>query len=255
MSKEFTKEEIIQNKKEAIRSLNKTLEHFINDPSGKHLKKANLISYWLKTYSRYLVEEEYFDPTKLISYKRGNVIKANFGFNTRSEHGGLHYAVVLDNNNLHNSPVVTVIPLSSGTLEETYRRDVYIGNELYTKLKLKHASLSKSTNSRMQYNKQLLEALKSSETTDPDTVTKLLTEITENIKIGEKEISALAKYSTEIQRMKTGSIAMMEQIRTISKQRIYVPRSSEDLLYGISLSPESMSGINEQFVKLFTFSK
>lgn len=47
MSKELTKESVIQNKKESIKTLNKMLEFFINDPTGKHLKKANLISYWI----------------------------------------------------------------------------------------------------------------------------------------------------------------------------------------------------------------
>lgn len=39
MSKDFTKEDVIQNKKEAIKSLDKMLEFFINDPTGQHLKK------------------------------------------------------------------------------------------------------------------------------------------------------------------------------------------------------------------------
>ena len=39
MSKEFTKDDVIQNKKEAIKSLNRMLEGFINDPTGNHLKK------------------------------------------------------------------------------------------------------------------------------------------------------------------------------------------------------------------------
>ena len=39
LSKEFTKDDVIQNKKEAIKSLNKMLEGFINDPTGAHLKK------------------------------------------------------------------------------------------------------------------------------------------------------------------------------------------------------------------------
>lgn len=43
MSKELNKEDVIQNKKQSIKALNKMLECFINDPSGKHLKKANLI--------------------------------------------------------------------------------------------------------------------------------------------------------------------------------------------------------------------
>ncbi|MFQ8962061.1 hypothetical protein [Sellimonas intestinalis] len=41
--KEYTKDDIIQNKKEAIKSLNMMLEGFINDPAGNHLKKSQSI--------------------------------------------------------------------------------------------------------------------------------------------------------------------------------------------------------------------
>ena len=40
MSNEITKDSVIQNKKEAIKSLNKLLEGYINDPSGSHLKES-----------------------------------------------------------------------------------------------------------------------------------------------------------------------------------------------------------------------
>ena len=66
LSKPFTKEDVIQNKKSAICALNKQLEYYINDPSGNHLKKANLISYWLKDYVRMINYEERFNPTKNI---------------------------------------------------------------------------------------------------------------------------------------------------------------------------------------------
>lgn len=96
MSKEFTKEEIIQHKKESIKALNRLLEGYINEPSGKHLKKANLISFWIKKYVDLINFEETFDPTRNIAYKRGNIVKINFGFNVGSEYGGLHYGVVLE---------------------------------------------------------------------------------------------------------------------------------------------------------------
>lgn len=145
MAKEFTKEDVIQNKKEAIKSLNKLLETYINDSSEKHLKKAHLISYWLKDYVRLINFEEKFDPTKNISYKRGNIVKLNFGFNIGSEYGGLHYGIILDNKNDHNSPVVTVIPLTS--IKETksiHNNSVELGNEIYRLLKLKYDTISKS---------------------------------------------------------------------------------------------------------------
>ena len=112
MSTDFSKEDVIQNKKQAIKKLNSMLEGFINDPSGQRLKKANLLSYWIKDYVRMINFEETFEPTRNISYKRGNIVKINFGFNIGAEYGGLHYGIVLDNNNSHNSPVVTVIPLT-----------------------------------------------------------------------------------------------------------------------------------------------
>lgn len=112
-NKILQKDDVIINKKSAIKALNKMLESLINDSSITHLKKANLISFWIKDYVKLLEFEESFDPTKNISYKRGNVVKLNFGFNVGAEYGGLHYGIVLDNNNAHNSPVVTVIPLTS----------------------------------------------------------------------------------------------------------------------------------------------
>lgn len=39
MSAPITKEDVIKNKKESIKCINKMLEGFINDPTEKHLKK------------------------------------------------------------------------------------------------------------------------------------------------------------------------------------------------------------------------
>ena len=62
-------------------------------------------------------------------------------------------------------------------------------------------------------------------------------------------------YSKELQKLKKGSIALMEQITTVSKMRIYKPKNENDLLYGIKYSDGVMDKINEQMKKLFIFSK
>ena len=98
MGRQLNKELVIQNKKEAIRELNNTLEKLINKGSDKYLKKADVISFWLKEYSNYIQNEENFNYKRVMHYKRGDVVQLNFGFNIGSEHGGLHYAIVLDNN-------------------------------------------------------------------------------------------------------------------------------------------------------------
>lgn len=112
MSTDFSKEDVIQNKKQAIKKLNSMLEGFINDPSGQRLKKANLLSYWIKDYVRMLSFEETFDPKKNIAYKRGDIVKLNFG----SIWKWIRWITLChcyNNKNPHSSSVVTVIPLTS----------------------------------------------------------------------------------------------------------------------------------------------
>lgn len=141
MGKNITDDDIIKHKKNAIKQLNNTFETFINSPNPKHKKKADLVAYWIESYSKYLLSEEKFDYTSIPRYKRGDIISVNFGFNVGSEHGGLHYALVLDNDNRQSSPVITVIPLSSGNENSTYERDVFLGNELHDKLNTKYNKL------------------------------------------------------------------------------------------------------------------
>ena len=197
MSRPITKDEVILNKKEAIKQLNRLLESYIASPT--HQKKANLISYWLKSYCEYLRREETFDPKRMIAYKRGDIIKADFGFNIGSEHGGLHYAVVLDVNNKHSSPVVTVLPLSSGTESSVYERDVYLGNELYTKVSSKHKLLYESAKQKLEQANKIIEALSQAKASSVDEL--LLSLQTQHDEL-EQDVEQLKKYRFEINNMK-----------------------------------------------------
>lgn len=281
MSNEFTKETVISNKKEAIKSLNKLLEYYINDSSGKHLKKANLISYWLKDYTHFINFEENFDPTRNIAYKRGNIVKLNFGFNIGSEYGGLHYGVVLDNHNAHNSPVVTVIPLTSIKENKVlHSNSVNLGNEIYRSLKIKYDTISKALIDEQKEISEMLtmasffssltdKALNDTQISDCSNeeinkhlhdaktylnAAKKLQEVWENKrKHNAEESEYLNKIGEEISHMKEGSIALVNQITTISKIRIYDPRNLKGVLAGISLSEEGMEKINQKIKELYTF--
>lgn len=281
MSKPFTKEDVIQNKKSAIRALNKQLEYYINDPSGNHLKKANLISYWLKDYVRMINYEEKFNPTRNIAYKRGNIIKLNFGFNIGSEYGGLHYAVVLDKHNAHNSPVVTVVPLTSIKQDKTiHENNIFLGNDIYRLLKVKHDTISKTLEAEQNeldsmvkivgsmveltekstaktvalqekekpYNKELLKAKQ-----DLELAWKMLDGLTIKIDKNKEKIVNLRKIEKEISQMKEGSIALINQITTVSKIRIYDPKNLNGVLSGITLSQEQMEKINNKIKDLYIF--
>lgn len=281
MSKEFTKDDVIQNKKEAIKSLNRMLEGFINDPTGNHLKKANLLSYWIKDYVRMINFEENFNPTRNIAYKRGNIIKIQFGFNIGSEYGGLHYGIVLDNKNAHNSPVITVITLTSARENRTlHSNSVNLGNDIYRLLKLKYDTIDKALKEEQQDIEETLSLFDSMLTLTQKSVKELdecdinSNEFDQKLIVAKDQLAALKKLQAtweeksdhnkeqqeylekiglEISRMKEGSIALVNQITTISKMRIFDPRNLKGVLAGISLSEENMEKINEKMKELYIF--
>ncbi|MBD7971280.1 hypothetical protein [Paenibacillus gallinarum] len=75
-------------------------------------KRGSLFIRWLDQRNRYLQRELTFDPAKLKRYRRGEVVHIHLGFNTGSEHGGPHWAVVLDDNR-RSSPTAVILPLGS----------------------------------------------------------------------------------------------------------------------------------------------
>ena len=249
--------------KDAIKSLNKLLEFYINDSSGKHLKKANLISYWLKDYVRLINFEETFDPTRNIAYKRGNIVKLNSGFNIGSEYGGLHYAIVLDNKNDHNSPVLTVIPLTSVKESKSiHNNSVDLGNEIYRLLKLKYDTILKSLKDESDEIEKMISIFNELIHTSRFTLDELKKlDAADHLKYtldqkSEHNLEAqseLKKIGEEISRMKPGSIALVNQITTISKMRIFDPRNLRGVLAGVSLSEESMEKINQKVKELYIF--
>lgn len=259
MSKELIKEDVIQNKKQAIKSIDKLLESYINDPTGNYLKKASLLSKWLKQYVNYVRFEEKFEPKKNISYKRGDIVFVNFGFNIDAEFGGEHYAVVIDKENAHNSSTITVIPLSSFKQKnELHPNDLYLGNELYEKLQIKLKTLTstlREEHTRISTLLKFIESKLSPEQTADDysEIIALLSNLEKQQEHLHLEIIEAEKIKKELLTLKKGSVAKIRQIRTISKMRIYNPKHTSDPLFGIRYSEETMKLINEKLKEFLIF--
>lgn len=228
----LSKQDVTIHKDAALNTLNTYLESLIEEENT--LKKADLLSYWLEDYTKYLSSEDTFKPSLYKKYERGDIIKVNLGFNIGSEEGGLHYAVVVDRKNAINSPTITVIPLSSikegTTLHYT---DVNLGPQIYDKLKEKIDL----------YMQNLVKPI----TCKEDLENMNETQVSEMI-LGLQEIDKMVR---ELSRMKSGSFAIVNQITTISKQRIYDPKHVKDILSGIKLSNENLDLINEKLKKLY----
>ena len=72
------------------------------------------------------------------------------------------------------------------------------------------------------------------------------------LKACEDELSFLNKMRAEVLKMRVGSLALVNQITTVSKIRIYDPKTDHDVLSGIKLSNEKLDLIDKEIIKLYT---
>lgn len=250
----MNKEDVIKNKNEAIKMMTDYLDNCVETEDSTNIKKVNLISYWLRDYIKYIKDEKNFNPINLKTYERGDIIKVNLGFNIGSELGELHYCVVIDKKNNRNSPVVTVIPLSSQKTDKINRNSIILGNDIYNKLIEKSNKLIEDNKIEIKENKNklLIETKRLTENNATTSEISMRTnELKNNIAEALKKLELAEKINKEIQKMKYGSIAIINQIRVVSKQRIYDPKTEFDILSGIKLSDENLNLIDVKMKKIF----
>lgn len=89
------------------------------------------VSQWLSSWIYYISTEKQFDSSKLMTYKRGDIVHVNFGFNVHNELGGTHYAVVVENDNSASNGTVMVVPLKSADSEEDAKKEIYERTDVY----------------------------------------------------------------------------------------------------------------------------
>lgn len=92
-----------------------------------HPKTKQLYVDWLPLQNKFLREEKAYDYSKHLVYKRRMVVPVELGFGVGSEHGGFHWAAIIQNDN-KSARTVVIVPLSS--LKEgqtTHYKDAYLG--------------------------------------------------------------------------------------------------------------------------------
>lgn len=250
MGRVLTKDELTKHKISALNKLNKYIDSLINDPHSRIQGKADKLSYWIEDWSTFLEFENKFSPSSLRRYKRGEIIKAHLGYNVGSEEGGLHYCVVIDKKNSINSPVVTVVPLTSlkskTDVDHLHIGCVYLGNELFTNLN------SKISFSEKMLEKRLDELGVSVNSMNANTPKEDREHVISSLQDCKLDLEFIKRMAREIGKMKIGSIALVSQIRTISKIRIYDPKTNHDILSGVKLSNEKLDLIDKEILHNFT---
>ena len=208
--------------------------------------KGKKLAYWLSDYTRFLKQEQTFQPDKLIKYKRGSIVKVHLGYRIGSEEGGLHYAIVLDRENSIYSPTITVIPLTSVKsgvdLSKLHRSKVPLGNEIHTLLTSNFNAELRSAKQHLRDFDNLLQNL--SNEADIEALEKQVAEI-------EQQINYCEKMKKEVDRMKKGSIALVGQITTVSKIRIYDPKYKNDALSKIRVSSATLDLLDARIQELY----
>lgn len=221
-------------------------------------------------------------PRSYRAYSRGQIVKVDFGFNVGYELGGVHYAVVVSKNDSTKSGTVSVIPLTSFKNKKLNRNELNLGSELYTLVDHKESAVLRDLNISNIYKDKLSEELLAfknkfenkkviidkqlesefstiflilfpgikAEKIDYQT---LKSATIENKKFREKLILQAINLKNEISYMKPGSVAKVEQLQLISKNRIVSPIKSSDALHGIHLGSDNMELINSKIKELFIF--
>ena len=250
MSKTKSTDELHSHKKQALQNVEDYLNKLIASEDSHDNGKADKLCYWLKDWMTFLDFEKSFSPMSLRRYKRGEIVKVHLGFNVGSEEGGLHYAVVLDKNNAKSSPVITIIPLTSvkphTDVTKLKNGSIFLGNELFAMLKSKISSETKNLKEKIKELQELVNELNDENSDNQMAI------IDPKLDIANRDLELLDKMKAEVLKMKCGSIALVNQITTISKIRIYDPKTDYDILSGIRLSNEKLDLIDDEIQKKFT---
>lgn len=208
------------------------------------------LAYWIKDYSRFLSQEATFDSGKLIHYKRGSIVKVHLGYRVGSEEGGLHYAIVMDCNNSIHSPTMTVVPLTSVKpgvdLANLPRHKLSIGDEVYM-------LLMANINAELRAAKQMLKEQEDFlDSIEGDSLSPEQRKVFDaRMKDFYSRIDHYNKMKRETDRMKIGSIALVGQITTISKIRIYDPKYPNDALSSIRVSSATLDKLDARVQELY----
>ncbi len=214
------KEKAIIHKEQSLHRLDIS---FLKHIDLEEYKKSHLLAYWIHDFSNYHDEERNFDCSKIKIFKRGNIVKANLGFNIGSELGGLHYCIVLNKHDNFKNGTLNVIPLTSKN--KTYKGCINLGNEIFELL-----------NENIKIEQDILYNL-IEENGKSDITDEMLT-----------KLGYIRKLSAEVNKMNQNSVALINQITTISKQRLF----DIDILHKVKLSSSTLDKLDKAIIENFT---
>ncbi len=217
------------NIKEKIK-LDKAYINYHNIIDKKLPYKFAYLDEWLLKKSKLLLSEsnEYEKHTNQIykTYKRGTIIKVDFGVNLGSEMSQVHFAIVLNNYDNPKNNVLTIIPLTSKKSKFNLDLNNLVIDKLITKIEKELLKIGIKEEVDFEHNQPTIE--------EQTKIRKLLT--------------VLTYYKSSIK----NTYACTSLITTISKTRIFKPINEYDIIGKERCSTEIMDKIDKELIEKFT---
>lgn len=245
MSTRMTSEELKKHIAEAVGEMERLLTSWMNSSEDADRKRAQLLSYWIKTYTSMIRREQSFNPASIPRLTRRQIVSVDFGFRVGSELGGLHYAVVMDKKNSVNGDTVTVVPL--GSLKEHHhasRNKIILEDGIYT-------ALADKAQSQFVDARQLIDSIANDQGLKELDDESRAKESMRRYAIAKNKLDSADASMKKMEKLKLGSVANISQLTTISKLRIKDPVISGSVLYGVKVSERDMEQIERALVNLY----
>ena len=234
MSKRMTTDELKRHIADALCELDGLLNSWLNSSSETDQKRAQIMSYWIKTYTGMIPR-----------LTRRQIVSVDFGFRVGSELGGLHYAVVLDKKNSVNGDTVTVVPL--GSLKERHkasRNKIILEDGIF-------AALNEKARKQVDDAKDLMDSLANDSELKSMPEMERMTESMKRFALAKSKLESSDASIKKMDKLKHGSVANISQITTVSKLRIKEPVTPQSVLYGVKVSERDMEQIEKALVELY----
>lgn len=210
---------------------------------NKVLKRLNLIVSWLSQWLEYIKFEKHFNPNKLKRYLYGEIIYVNLGFNVGQEFGGPHYALVLNKKDNIGKGILTIVPLSSLKDKDKDK----LGDRLYLGDEIKRSVSDNLSNNLIKIRDKISDTINTMQTKkNMDQETFLA-----KIEYYKKQLEHNKLVQELLEKMNNESIALTNQITTISKMRILNPKTTADSLSNIRISKKTMKAIMQKIHHLY----
>ncbi len=254
-----------KNKQHFLRFKNncvKELNDMIDATMYSDYKKAVNLTYWIRDYKNYLKQEKTFRPVYLPVYKYGAVVEINLGFRVGSEFGGLHYGIVVNKHDKKTSPTLTIIPMRS-LKKKIHYTELNLGDEFYnlaqskvTLLVEQYEEMQERFECEVVQIKDQIQGIRSKPIVIEDEnrineLTRRVESLTQQRKNISSKIDDLENGLQRVSKLKNGSLALPNQILTISKMRVKDPLSERGTFYNITLSKASMEKLKNKFHTMY----